>query len=133
MNIITDLSSSKCDNCVYDAILMIVNHYTKMTKYISISKILTAIQLVDVFFKEIVCHYETFKEIVSDKDFIFTSSYWSEICYQTKVKCDLASFSFTNRQTNWTLKSNLKHYLHCYFNEKQTTELIFYHLQNLHI
>ncbi len=42
MNIITDLPSSKHSDSVYDAILMIVDRYIKMTQYISISKTLTA-------------------------------------------------------------------------------------------
>ena len=39
-----------------------------MTQYISISKTLTAMQLADIFFKKIVCHYKALKEIVFDKD-----------------------------------------------------------------
>jgi len=75
MNIITGLSSSKHSDNVYDVILMIVDHYIKMTQYISISKTLIAMQLADIFFEKIVCHYRTLKEIVSDRDSIFTSSY----------------------------------------------------------
>jgi len=55
MNIITNLSSYKQNNSVYDAILMIVDCYIKMTKHISISKILIAVELTDIFFEEIVC------------------------------------------------------------------------------
>jgi len=72
---ITGLPLSKHSDSVYDVILMIVDCYIKMTQYISISKTLTAMQLADIFFKKIVCHYEALKEIVSDKDSIFTSSY----------------------------------------------------------
>jgi hypothetical protein len=61
MNMITGLSSSK-HSSVYDVILMIVDRYIKMTQYISISKTLTAMQLADIFFEKIVCHYRTLKE-----------------------------------------------------------------------
>ncbi len=61
MNMITGLPLSKHSDNVYDAILMIVNHYIKMTWYISISKTLTAMQLADIFFEKIVCHYRTLK------------------------------------------------------------------------
>ncbi len=47
---------------------MIVDCYIKMTQYISISKTLTAMQLADIFFKKIVCHYKALKEIVFDRD-----------------------------------------------------------------
>jgi len=75
MNMITGLPSSKHNDNVYDVILMIVDHYIKMAQYISISKTLTAMQLADIFFEKIVCHYRTLKEIVSDRGSIFTSSY----------------------------------------------------------
>jgi len=75
MNMITGLPSSKHSDSIYDVILMVVDRYIKTTQYISISKTLTAIQLADIFFKKIVCHYEALKEIVSDRGSIFTSSY----------------------------------------------------------
>jgi len=91
MNIITDLLSCKWDNNIYNAILMIVNCYIKMTKYISTNKTLTAIELADIFFEKIVYWYDISKKIVSDRDLIFISSYWLEICYQTKIKCRLST------------------------------------------
>ncbi len=75
MNIITGLPLSKHSDSVYDAILMIVDCYIKMTQYISISKTLIAMQLADIFFEKIVCCYKTLKEILSDRGSIFTSSY----------------------------------------------------------
>jgi len=121
MNMITDLPLSKCSNSVYDAILMIVDCYIKMTQYISISKTLTAMQLADIFFEKIVCHYETLKEIVSDRGSIFTSSYWSEVCYQVKIKRQLST-TFHSQMNEQTEHQNqtLKHYLQCYCNEEQS-------------
>jgi len=89
MNIIIDLSSCKWDNSVYNAILMIVDCYIKITKYISTSKTLTAVELANIFFKKIICQYDISKEIVLNRDSIFISSYWSEIYYQIKIKCRL--------------------------------------------
>jgi len=120
MNMITDLLSSKCDDSIHDAILMVVDCYIKMIRYVSTNKTLTAIQLADMFFEKIVCCYETFKEIVSDRGSIFTSSYWSEVCYHTKIKCWLntAFHSQTDEQIKCQ-NQTLKHYLQCYCNEKQ--------------
>jgi hypothetical protein len=100
---------------------MIVDRYIKMTWYISISKTLTAMQLADIFFEKIVCHYRTLKEIVSDRGSIFTSSYWSEVCYQVKIKRQLSTtfHSQMNRQTEHQ-NQTLKHYLQCYCNEEQS-------------
>ncbi len=121
MNMITGLSSSKHSNSVYDVILVIVDCYIKITQYVSISKTLTAMQLADIFFEKIVCHYETLKEIVSDRGSIFTSSYWSEVCYQVKIKCWLSTAFHS--QMNEQIKcqnQTLKHYLQCYCNEEQS-------------
>ena len=119
MNMITGLSSSKHSNSVYDVILVIVDCYIKITQYVSISKTLTAMQLADIFFEKIVCHYETLKEIVSDRGSIFTSSYWSEVCYQVKIKRQLST-TFHSQMNEQTEHQNqtLKHYLQCYCNEE---------------
>ncbi len=121
MNMITDLPSSKHNDSVYDAILMIVDHYIKMTWYISISKTLTAMQLADIFFEKIVCCYRALKEIVSDRGSIFTSSYWLKVCYQTKIKrrLNITFYSQMNEQIKHQ-NQTLKHYLQCYCNEEQS-------------
>jgi len=75
MNMITGLPPSKHDNSVHDTILVIVDRYIKMVRYISTNKTLTAIQLADMFFEKIVCCYETLKEIVFNRGSIFMSSY----------------------------------------------------------
>ena len=120
MNIITDLLSSKHDDSIHDAILMVVDRYIKMIRYISTNKTLTAIQLTDMFFEKIACCYETLKEIVFNRGSIFTSSYWSEVCYHTKIKCQLSTVFHS--QTDEQIKhqnQTLEHYLQCYCNEKQ--------------
>ncbi len=121
MNMITGLPSSKRSNSVYDAILVVVDRYIKMAWYISISKTLTAMQLADIFFEKIVCRYRTLKEIVSDRGSIFTSSYWSEVCYQVKIKRRLST-AFHPQMNEQTEHQNqtLKHYLQCYCNEEQS-------------
>jgi len=121
MNMITGLPSSKRSDSVYDAILVVVDRYIKMAQYISISKTLTAMQLADIFFEKIVCRYRTPKEIVSDRGSIFTSSYWSEVCYQVKIKRRLST-AFHSQTDEQTERQNqtLKHYLQCYCNEEQS-------------
>jgi len=121
MDMITGLPSSKHSNSIYDVILMVVDRYIKMTWYISISKTLTAMQLADIFFEKIICRYETSKEIVSDRGLIFTSSYWSEVCYQVKIKrwLNTAFYPQTDEQTEHQ-NQTLKHYLQCYCNEEQS-------------
>jgi len=64
MNIITDLLSSRQEINVYKFILIIVNHLTKITQYISVTKKLTVIKLADIYIEQIICCYEELKNIV---------------------------------------------------------------------
>ena len=86
MNFITDLSSSKWKEVVYDSILVIVNHYMKMTRYLFTKKTLTVVELAKLFFEKIVLRYEISNDIVIDRDNLFISAFWSEICYHVKMK-----------------------------------------------
>ena len=62
-----------------------------MVRYIYIIKTITAVELAELFFNEIVCWYEVSKGIVSDRGSVFTSTFWSEICYHLKMKCRLST------------------------------------------
>ncbi len=73
MNFITDLSSSKWKEVMYDSILMIVDCYMKMTRYLFTKKTLTVIKLAELFFKKIALRYEILSDIIIDKDSLFIS------------------------------------------------------------
>ena len=54
MDFITDLPpSKKRDGCVYDAIFVIVDRFTKMALYIATSKTATAEDVADLFIKHV--------------------------------------------------------------------------------
>ncbi len=53
-----------------------------MTWYISVTKKLTVIKLVDIYIEQIIYCYEEFRDIVSDWELIFINIYWSEFCHQ---------------------------------------------------
>ena len=120
MNFITDLSLSKCRDCIYDAILVVVDCYTKITQYISTVKTVTAVQLTDLFHEKIVCRFETLREVMSDWDSVFTSVFWSDLCYHMKMKCRLSTVfhSQTDEQTEHQ-NQTLKHYIRCYCSDEQ--------------
>ncbi len=119
MNFITDLSFSKWKEVVYDSILMIVNHYMKMMYYLFMKKTLTIIKLAELFFEKIALKYEVSSDIIIDKDNLFISAFWSEICYHVKMKRRLSIifYSQTDDQTEWQ-NQTLKHYLWIYCSEK---------------
>ncbi len=56
---------------MYDLILVIVDHYTKMIHYLFTKKTLTVIKLAELFFKKIALRYEILNDIVIDKDSLF--------------------------------------------------------------
>ena len=85
-NFITDLSSSKWKEVMYDLILVIVNYYMKMTRYLSMKKTLTVVKLTELFFKQIALKYEILNDIIIDKDSLFINAFWSKICYHAKMK-----------------------------------------------
>ncbi len=119
MNFITDLLFSKWKEVMYDLILMIVDHYIKMTRYLFIKKTLTVVKLAKLFFKKIALRYEISSDIIINKDSLFINAFWSEICYHVKMKRRLSIIfhSQTDDQTEWQ-NQMLKHYLRVYCFEK---------------
>jgi hypothetical protein len=75
MDFIVDLPLSTFEGKVYDSILVFVDRYTKVARYIPYNKTCTSAQLADIFVKEIVCKYGMPKGIVSDRGSVFTSAY----------------------------------------------------------
>ncbi len=66
MNIITNLLFSRQEANVYNFILIIINYFTKMTQYISVTKKLTAIKLTDIYIEQIIYYYKELRNIVLD-------------------------------------------------------------------
>ncbi len=120
MNFITNLSSSKWKEVMYDSILVIVTYYMKMTRYLFTKKTLTVIKLTELFFEKIALKYEILNNIVIDKDSLFINAFWSEICYHVKMKWWLSIIFHLqiNDQTEWQ-NQMLKHYLQVYYSERQ--------------
>ena len=73
MNFITRLFSSKKRDVVYDLILIIIDRYIKMIKYISIIKKIDVAKLTKMFFEKIILCFDMLNEIVNDKEFVFTN------------------------------------------------------------
>jgi len=60
---------------VYDLILVIVDHYMKMTRYLSMKKTLIVVELAELFFEKIALRYEISSDIVIDRDSLFISAF----------------------------------------------------------
>ncbi len=86
MNFITDLSSSKWKEVMYNLIFMIVDHYIKMMHYLFTKKTLTVVELTKLFFKKIALRYKISNDIIINKNNLFINVFWSEICFHMKIK-----------------------------------------------
>jgi len=86
MNFITDLSSSKWKEVMYNLIFMIVDHYIKMMHYLFTKKTLTVVELTKLFFKKIALRYKISNDIIINKNNLFINVFWLEICFHMKIK-----------------------------------------------
>ena len=82
MDFITELPTSTKQN---DAIMVVVDKLSKSTHFIPFKSTCKAIDITNVFMKEIFKLHGMPKEIVSDKDTKFTSNFWKSLmdglCY----------------------------------------------------
>ena len=66
---------SKKRDVVYDLILMIIDQYIKMIKYVLIIKKIDVAKLTKVFFEKIILRFDILNEIVNDKKFVFMNAF----------------------------------------------------------
>ena len=120
-NFITELSSNKRKKIVYDFIFVIVDRCTKMVKYISTIVKCGSAKLAKIFFEKIVLNFDMSTDIVSDRDSIFTSAFWSALCYHLKIKRRLST-AFHSQTNDLIERQNqiLEQYLRTFAGAKQT-------------
>ena len=71
---------------MYNSILVIINRYIKIIKYLFTVKIIIVINFAELIYKEIIYRFNKFYGIISDRESIFINIYWSDFCYYTRVK-----------------------------------------------
>jgi len=91
MDFITGLPPSRRGDKVYNAIYVIVNRYTKMALYLPTVKTITATELADLFLNKVVRRFGAPRGIISNRGSIFTSEFWSELCFAAKIKRRLST------------------------------------------
>ncbi|CAA9373459.1 hypothetical protein AVDCRST_MAG94-4350 [uncultured Leptolyngbya sp.] len=119
MDFVTGLPPSKRRREAFDAILVVVDRYTKMAHYIPTRKTIDAPELADVFLEEILRLHGVPQSIVSDRGTVFTAQFWSALCFHTKIrrKLSTAFHPQTDGQTerqNQTLEQYLRSYVNYY-------------------
>lgn len=115
MDFITDLPPSAGEGTAFDAILVIVDRFTKFAIYIAVTKTITAEELAQVIEKRLISYFGAPMGIVSDRGPIFTSHFWSALCHHLKIKRRLST-AFHPQTDGQTERQNqiLEQYLRCF-------------------
>ena len=122
MDFVTGLPWSKdpTTGIGYNAILVIVDRFTKYAIMIPFRNDFTAVQLGHIILDRLVRNHGIPKSIISDRDKLFTSNYWTTLiaAIGTKRKLSTAYHPQTDGQTERTNRT-MKTYLRIYSNLKQ--------------
>jgi hypothetical protein len=108
------------DGTTYDAILVIVDRFTKMTYLRSCRITITAEQFANLFLDTVYAKHGMPKEIISDRDKLFTSRFWKSFTelLGTKHKLSTSFHPQTDGQTERT-NQTVEQYLRGYVNYSQ--------------
>ena len=101
----------------YDSILVIVNWLMKMVHYEPVQTTITAPALAEVILNIVVRHHGLPDSIVSDRGSVFTSKFWSSLCYFLSIKRRLST-AFHPQTDGQTERQNstIKAYLRAFVN-----------------
>jgi hypothetical protein len=115
MDFVTGLPPSTHRGRTYDTILVIVDRYTKLARYIPCLKTITAAGLAELFMEYWVKDFGTPKGIISDRGPQFTSKFWGTLCFYLQVRRRLSTAFHpqTDGQTE-VQNQTLEHYLRVY-------------------
>jgi hypothetical protein len=120
MDFVTDLPPSKRRGKAYDSILVVVDRYTKMARYIPVRKTIDAAQLADTLVSKVIKLHGSPESIVTDRGSVFTAKFWSALCYHLNIKRRLST-AFHPQTDGQTERQNqtLEQYLRGYVNYQQ--------------
>ena len=120
LDFITQLPRSHIGTAEYDAILVVVDRYTKIAKFIPTTTNIATPKFIALFYKNIELKYSSLKGIVSDQDTRITSKFWAEVCTYSLIKRRLSTAFHpqTDGQTE-ILNRILENYLRAYTNLEQ--------------
>ena len=79
MDFITGLPPSKHGGRVYNAILVVVDAFTKYTLYLPCWKDINADQLSELMIEQVIPIIGILKNLISDQGSLFTSHFWSTL------------------------------------------------------
>ena len=85
----------------YNALLVVIDKFSKYGHFIPIRHPFTALQIAHIFMSNVYKLHGLPKTIISDRDRVFTSAVWQQLfkLTDTKLVMSLSYHSQTNRQT----------------------------------
>jgi transposase InsO family protein len=86
MDFITQLPISTVGTEEYNAILTIVDRYTKMAIFLPVLDTINAAEMAEILHREVELRYGCPSGVVSDRDSKITSKFWAEICHHSFIK-----------------------------------------------
>ena len=91
-----------------------------MVHYVSITKTVFAKDLAEIFMREIIKLHDIFASMITDRNTIFTSKFYSTLAYCLKIKHKLST-TFHSQIDGQTERLNvfMKQYLRVYVNFEQ--------------
>ena len=104
----------------YDSILVIVDRLTKMVHYKSVKVTINAPGLAEVIINVVVQHHGLPDSIVTNQGSLFTSKFWSSLCYFLGIKRKLST-AFHPQTDGQTERQNstMEAYLRAFVNIEQ--------------
>lgn len=116
MDFITGLPEAIFQLETVDAILVVVDRFTKYCLFFPVSKTINAAELAELFHNKVELKFGPPDGIVSDRGSVFTSKFWSKLCFLSHVKLRLSTAFHpqTDGQTeriNQTLKYYLRYFI----------------------
>jgi hypothetical protein len=119
MGFITDLPPCKVGALVADAVLVIVNRYSKMSLYIPAEKTWRAEDLADAFIERVIARFGVPKGVVTNRGPQYISKMWGEVCAAIKLKRRLST-AFHPQTDGQTERQNqtLETYLRIFVNDQ---------------
>jgi hypothetical protein len=76
---------------VFDSILVVIDRFTKYGYFILYKESLLVKELVYAFNKHIIGNYEILKEIISNRDKLFTLRFWKSLADQLEIHYKLST------------------------------------------
>lgn len=121
MDFITGLPETIFKNEIVDSIWVVVDRFSKWSLFFPVSTTINAAKLAELFHNYVELRFGPPNGIVSDRGPIFTSKFWSNLCYLSHIKLRLSTAFHpqTDGQTE-RMNQTLEHYLRCFTNEEQT-------------